>query len=127
MATSSINHNFVLKDPKKIKRLVAAIEKSQKQPKPTPSNTGRLLTDPDEIVAFMAKRKHNENPSSRHNSNAIQQDEMMVSNWEQYKRYVRCVDPDCTADIDEAEDTANIITVLIKLHCIEGGDEYERS
>ena len=46
MATSSITHNFVVSNPNSVKRFVA------KQTLP-----GRQLTNPQEILALMSKRK----------------------------------------------------------------------
>lgn len=57
MATSSITHNFIISNPESIKRFVAAIEKAEYDRTPKPVLPGRQLTDPQEILALMAKRK----------------------------------------------------------------------
>ena len=57
MATSSITHNFVVSDPKSIKRFVVAIDEADHDRTPKRTLPGRELTDPQEILALMAKRK----------------------------------------------------------------------
>lgn len=57
IATSSITHNFVLSDPESIERFAAALEASERDRTPKQPLPGRLLTDPNEILALMAKRK----------------------------------------------------------------------
>lgn len=57
MATSSINHNFVISNPNSIKRFVAAIDEAEQDRTPKQTLPGRQLTDPKEILALMAKRK----------------------------------------------------------------------
>ena len=57
MATSSITHNFVISNPESVKRFVAAIEASEYDRTPKQTLPGRQLTDPNEILALMAKRK----------------------------------------------------------------------
>ncbi len=57
MATSSITHNFVVSDPKSIKRFIAAIDEADHDRTPKRTLPGRELTDPQEILALMAKRK----------------------------------------------------------------------
>ena len=59
MATSSITHNFVISDPESVERFVAAIEESQHNPVSKQTLPGRQLTDSDEILALMKKRKNN--------------------------------------------------------------------
>lgn len=58
MATSSITHNFVISNPKNVKRFVAAIEKTEYDRTPKRTLPGRQLTDANEILALMAKRKN---------------------------------------------------------------------
>ena len=57
MATSSITHNFVVSNPKSVKRFVAAIDEADRDRTPKQTLPGRQLTDPKEILALMAKRK----------------------------------------------------------------------
>ncbi len=80
MATSSITHNFVVSNPNSVKRFVAAIDEADRDRTPkqtlpglkrfiaaideadrdrTPKQTlpGRQLTNPQEILALMSKRK----------------------------------------------------------------------
>jgi hypothetical protein len=57
MATSSITHNFVISNPESVERFVAAIDESERDPKPSHELPGRELTDTDEIMALMEKRK----------------------------------------------------------------------
>ncbi len=57
MATSSITHNFVVSSPKSIKRFVTAIDEADRDRAPKQTLPGRHLTDPQEILNLMAKRK----------------------------------------------------------------------
>lgn len=57
MATSSITHNFVISGPESVKRFIKALDEADRDRTPVPDPPGRLLTDPDEIAAFMEKRK----------------------------------------------------------------------
>ena len=57
MATSSITHNFVISNPDTVERFVAALDESEHDRTPKQSLPVRQLTDPQEILAFMAKRK----------------------------------------------------------------------
>lgn len=57
MATSSITHNFVISNPDSVKRFVAAIEEAEYDRTPKQTLPGRQLTDPNEIIALMSKRK----------------------------------------------------------------------
>ena len=57
MATSSITHNFVVSNPKSVKRFVAAIDEADRDRTPKQKLPGRQLTNPQEILALMSKRK----------------------------------------------------------------------
>ena len=57
MANSSITHNFVVYKPKRVKRLVTALEEAEHDRSPKQKLPGRQLTDTKEILALMAKRK----------------------------------------------------------------------
>ena len=57
MATSSITHNFVVSNPNSIKRFVAAIDEADRDRTPKQTLPGRQLTNPQEILALMSKRK----------------------------------------------------------------------
>ena len=57
MATSSITHNFVVSDAKSVKCFVAALDEADRDRTPRRTLPGRQLTNPQEIVALMAKRK----------------------------------------------------------------------
>lgn len=57
MATSSITHNFVVSDPESVKRFIQAIEEAEYDRAPKQTLPGRQLTDSDEILALMSKRK----------------------------------------------------------------------
>ena len=46
MATSSITHNFVISNPNSVKHFIAAIDEADRE-----------LTNPQEILALMSKRK----------------------------------------------------------------------
>ena len=58
MATSSITHNFVISNPNSVKRFSAAIDDEADRDR-TPKQTlpGHQLTNPQEILALMSKRK----------------------------------------------------------------------
>lgn len=55
MATSSLFHDFTYTKEEDIKRLVAAIEESEKDPPYEPSDPMIFITDPDEIKAVFRK------------------------------------------------------------------------
>lgn len=57
MATSSITHNFVISDPKSVERFVEAIDEADRDRTPKQTLPGRQLTDPQEILNLMSKRK----------------------------------------------------------------------
>ena len=57
MAISSITHNFIVSNPKSIKRFVAAIDEADRDRTPKQALPGRQLTNPQEILALMSKRK----------------------------------------------------------------------
>lgn len=57
MATSSITHNFVISDPESVNRFLAAIEEAEYDRSPRQTLPGRQLTNSNEILALMAKRK----------------------------------------------------------------------
>ena len=57
MASSSITHNFVISNPDSVKRFVEAIDESDHDRTPKQTLPGRQLTNPQEILALMAKRK----------------------------------------------------------------------
>ena len=57
MATSSITHNFVVSNPNSVKRFVAAIDEADRDHTPKQTLPGRQLTNPQEILALMSKRK----------------------------------------------------------------------
>ena len=57
MATSSITHNFVISNPESVRRFVSAIEEAEYDRTPKRTLPGRQLTDSNEILALMAKRK----------------------------------------------------------------------
>ena len=57
MATSSITHNFVISNPKSVKRFVEAIDNSKQDCMPKKTLPGKQLTDQKEILELMAKRK----------------------------------------------------------------------
>ena len=56
-ATSSITHNFVISNPNSVKRFVAAIDEADRDRTPKQTLPGRQLTNPQEILALMSKRK----------------------------------------------------------------------
>ena len=57
MATSSITHNFVLSNPNSVKRFIAAIDEADRDRTPKQTLPERQLTNPQEILALMSKRK----------------------------------------------------------------------
>lgn len=57
MVTSSVTHNFVISDPESVKRFVKVIDEADRDRTPKQALPGRQLTDPQEILALMAKRK----------------------------------------------------------------------
>ena len=57
MASSSITHNFVISNPDSVKRFVEAIDEADLDRTPKQTLPGRQLTNPQEILALMAKRK----------------------------------------------------------------------
>lgn len=57
MATSSITHNFDVSNPKSVKRFVTAIDAADHDRTPKQALPGRQLTNPQEILALMSKRK----------------------------------------------------------------------
>ena len=63
MPTSSITHNFVISTPDGIRRFIAAIEEAGRDRTPKQELPGRELTDPQEILKLMAKRKESVNDS----------------------------------------------------------------
>ena len=62
MATSSITHNFVISDPKSVESFVSAIEEAERDRMPARPPRGRLLTDSNDILALMSRRKTNAKP-----------------------------------------------------------------
>lgn len=57
MPTSSITHNFVISNPKSVKRFIKAIDEADRDRTPKQVLPGRQLKDPKEILALMTKRK----------------------------------------------------------------------
>ena len=57
MAASSITHNFVVSNPNSVKRFVAAIDEADHDRTPKQTLPGRQLTNPQEILTLMSKRK----------------------------------------------------------------------
>ena len=57
MATSSITHNFVISNPNSVKRFIAAIDEADRDRTPKQTLPGRQLTNPQEILSLMSKRK----------------------------------------------------------------------
>ena len=57
MATSSITHNFVISNPNSVKHFIAAIDEADRDRTPNQTLPGRQLTNPQEILALMSKRK----------------------------------------------------------------------
>ena len=56
-ATSSITHNFVISNPNSVKLFIAAIDEADRDRTPKQTLPGRQLTNPQEILALMSKRK----------------------------------------------------------------------
>ena len=61
MATSSITHNFVITDEKAVKRFIKALDEADRNRVPNPKVSGHLVTDPQEFMDLMAKRKKSNN------------------------------------------------------------------
>ena len=57
MATSSITYNFVISNPNSVKLFIAAIDEADRDRTPKQTFLGRQLTNPQEILALMSKRK----------------------------------------------------------------------
>ena len=57
MATSSITHNFVISNPNSVKPFIAAIDEADRDRTPKQTLPGRQLTNPQEILSLMSKRK----------------------------------------------------------------------
>ena len=57
MATASITDNIVIKDPKHVEAFVNAVEEAFKSPLTIKETPIRMMTDKDEIRAFMKKRR----------------------------------------------------------------------
>lgn len=57
MATSSITHNFVVSNPESVELFIKAIDEAERDRTPKQTLPGRQLTDPQEILDLMAKRK----------------------------------------------------------------------
>ena len=57
MATSSITHNFIISNPNSVKRFIAAIDEADRDRTPKQTLPGRQLTNPQEILSLMSKRK----------------------------------------------------------------------
>ena len=57
MATSSITHNFIVRDPEAIARLVKALEESANDPPMPFTVDAKFLDDPDELREFMERRR----------------------------------------------------------------------
>lgn len=57
MASSSITHNFVISNPDSVKRFVEAIDEADRDRTSKQTLPGRQLTNPQEILVLMAKRK----------------------------------------------------------------------
>ena len=57
MASSSITHNFVISNPDSVKRFVEAIDEADRDRTSKQTLPGRQLTNTQEILALMAKRK----------------------------------------------------------------------
>ena len=53
MATSSITHNFVVSNPKSVKRFVTALEEAEHDRTPKQTLPGHQLTNPQEILALI--------------------------------------------------------------------------
>lgn len=57
MTTSSITHNFIVSNPKGIERFIKAIDEADRNRAPKQALPGRQLTNPQEILDLMSKRK----------------------------------------------------------------------
>lgn len=57
MSTSSITHNFIISNPNSVERFVKAIDEAVRDRTPKQKLPGRQLTDPQEILALMERRK----------------------------------------------------------------------
>ena len=57
MATSSITHSFVVSNPNSVERFVTAVDEASRDRTPKQELPGRQLTNPQEILALMSKRK----------------------------------------------------------------------
>ena len=55
MATSSITHNFIVRDPKAAERLAKALEESANDPPRPFTVDAKFLDDPDEIRELILK------------------------------------------------------------------------
>lgn len=58
MATSSITKNFVISGQEQVEMFVNAIEKSSSNPPKHVSVNAEFLTDPNDIIKLMEKRKN---------------------------------------------------------------------
>lgn len=61
MATSSINHVFVVNDPKKAEALLESMEQSVHAPKFRSTATAKQLTKDEDIQTFLKRRKRSRN------------------------------------------------------------------
>ena len=52
-------HNFVISDPQSVEKFVSAIEEAERNRMPARPPRGRLLTDSNDILALMSRRKAN--------------------------------------------------------------------
>lgn len=57
MAALSVTHNFVISSPESVKRFAEAIDEADRDRARKQTLPGRQLTNPQEILALMAKRK----------------------------------------------------------------------
>ena len=65
MATSSITHNFVINSPEGAQAFLSALDAAERaRGQHRPQAHGRLLTDPKEIAALMARRAKRRKPES---------------------------------------------------------------
>jgi hypothetical protein len=55
--SKSITHNFVISNPNSVKFFIAAIDEADRDRKPKQTLPGRQLTNPQEILSLMSKRK----------------------------------------------------------------------
>lgn len=58
MATSSITHNFTISNPQSAERFISAIDEADSDRRSKHVLPGRQLTNPDDIVKLMSKRKN---------------------------------------------------------------------